>query len=58
MILKALKLLKKGGTLVYSTCSILNCENEDIIELLKPTDTIKIMPNDIYEGFFVANIIR
>lgn len=28
---KALALLKPGGTLVYSTCSILACENEDIV---------------------------
>lgn len=29
---KALSLLKPGGTLVYSTCSVLACENEDIVE--------------------------
>lgn len=29
---KAVKLLKKGGILVYSTCSILKQENEDIIK--------------------------
>lgn len=29
---KALALLKPGGTLVYSTCSVLACENEDIVE--------------------------
>ena len=28
---KALRLLKPGGTLVYSTCSVLACENEDIV---------------------------
>lgn len=28
---KALALLKPGGTLVYSTCSVLACENEDIV---------------------------
>lgn len=28
---KALTLLKPGGTLVYSTCSVLACENEDIV---------------------------
>ena len=28
---KALNLLKPGGTLVYSTCSVLACENEDIV---------------------------
>ena len=29
---KALELLKPGGTLVYSTCSVLACENEDVVE--------------------------
>ena len=29
---KALTLLKPGSTLVYSTCSVLACENEDIVE--------------------------
>ena len=32
LLLKALGLLKPGGTLVYSTCSVLACENEDIVE--------------------------
>lgn len=31
LISKALSLLKPGGTLVYSTCSVLVCENEDIV---------------------------
>ena len=29
---KALGMMKKGSTLVYSTCSVLACENEDIVE--------------------------
>lgn len=29
---KALGMLKPGSTLVYSTCSVLACENEDIVE--------------------------
>lgn len=29
---KALSMLKAGGTLVYSTCSVLACENEEIVE--------------------------
>lgn len=57
LLSKAMRLLKKGGTLVYSTCSILNCENEEIVEKLKPYEMIKIMPNDIYEGFFICKKI-
>lgn len=32
LLQKALGLLKPGGTLVYSTCSVLACENEDVVE--------------------------
>ena len=31
LLQKALKVLKKGEEMVYSTCSILSCENEDIV---------------------------
>ena len=79
---KAIKLLKPGHEMVYSTCSILSCENEEIIEeILKegkvdivPIDfngkdslpllpnkisgTLCVCPNEDYEGFFVAKIIK
>ncbi len=32
LLTKALSLVKPGGTVVYSTCSVLACENEDIVE--------------------------
>ena len=67
---KALKVLKPGKEMVYSTCSILSCENEDIVnQALKlanakivpvlPTKiegTICVCPNGFFEGFFVAKI--
>ena len=31
LLKKALKMLKKGGEMVYSTCSILEAENEDVL---------------------------
>ncbi|MDO4182647.1 MAG: RsmB/NOP family class I SAM-dependent RNA methyltransferase [Coriobacteriia bacterium] len=31
LLTKALELVKPGGTVVYSTCSVLPCENEDIV---------------------------
>ena len=49
LLQKALKILKPGKELVYSTCSILSCENEEIVEkALKGTDA-EIIPID-FEG--------
>ena len=79
LLRKAVKVLKKGEEMVYSTCSILQEENENIIEKIlqeekceivkidkekfnlpylktKISGTICIMPNEYYEGFFVAKI--
>ena len=80
LLKKALNLLKDGGELVYSTCSILKDENENILEkCLKNTDyklekielsdkieclpskfdEVKtITPNDYFEGFFIAKILK
>lgn len=87
----AWKLLRPGGTLVYSTCTMAPEENEMVIDYLlkheedsrilnidltlannsKPvtewnnrqlnpliSKTIRIMPADIYEGFFVAKLYK
>ena len=80
LLKKALRVLKKGQEMVYSTCSILKEENEDIVrKVLKevnaeivPIDenlknvlpilpvnlegTLCVMPNELYEGFYVAKI--
>lgn len=32
LLKKAIRLLKPGGEMIYSTCSILDCENEKIVE--------------------------
>lgn len=79
LLKKAINVLKKGEELVYSTCSILQEENEDIVNKIlkeekceiikidkekfdipylktKIDGTICIMPNEYYEGFFVAKI--
>ena len=87
LIDKAISILKKNGTLVYSTCSIFNEENDDNIsyilkkyndvhleqiskELLSrdnnqieflPTkydETICTKPNNFYEGFYIAKIVK
>ena len=79
LLKKALKVLKSGQEMVYSTCSVLQEENEDIINTLNkkeyeiipiqfsgiqqlpmlPTKiegTLRVMPTELYEGFFVAKI--
>ncbi|MCI8482059.1 MAG: hypothetical protein HFJ27_03060 [Clostridia bacterium] len=80
LLKKAVNILKPGGEIVYSTCSILREENEEIIEPflkqkileifpieldnkdmlpLLPVDiqgTLGILPNELYEGFFVAKM--
>ena len=81
MIRKAIRILKSGGELVYSTCSILKEENEKIVEEILELENVEIMPIDkemfkgeisflpvsiegticvmpqgLYEGFFVAKL--
>lgn len=82
LLKKAIKLLKSGNEMVYSTCSILYRENENIIQKAlndknveivpikinevqgfktlptKIDGTICVCPNELYEGFFVAKLIK
>jgi len=44
LLKKALSLLKAGGTLVYSTCSVLCCENEDVLNRALAGSRAKIVP--------------
>lgn len=74
---KALTILKPNSDMIYSTCSILEDENEKILnKVLKkhnakivpieiknvPTlkssiaGTLLVMPNELFEGFFIAKI--
>lgn len=79
LLAKALRLLKRGSTMVYSTCSVLRSENESILEKVLPAagaeivpvegfsflpllpslkGTLCVMPDRLYEGFFVAKIMK
>lgn len=82
LLKKAIRILKPGGTMVYSTCSILSRENEEVLntalrgtkaEIIPiefegkehvttlPTSisgTLCVCPTELYEGFFVAKIIK
>lgn len=80
LLKKALKILKPGGEIIYSTCSILQTENEKILEKSLKNTTDKLVPvklseeilclpskikevavidpNEMFEGFFVAKIVK
>lgn len=49
LLKKALKMLKSGRELVYSTCSILACENEDIINEVLKKEKVEVVPIN-FEG--------
>lgn len=49
LLSKAIKLLKPGHEMVYSTCSILDCENEDVVSSVIKNGNIKIVPIN-FEG--------
>ena len=46
-IRKALKILKSGHEMIYSTCSILQEENEDILEKVLKEFNSEIIPIEI-----------
>ena len=62
----ASKSLKRGGTLVYSTCTIIKAENENVVEKFlsanenfKLVETKKFLPHISHtDGFFVAKLVK
>ena len=44
LLKKAISLLKPGHEMVYSTCSILACENEDVVESILKDGKTEIIP--------------
>lgn len=49
LLKKSLKILKPGHEMIYSTCSILSCENEEIIEKVLKEEKAQIVPIE-FEG--------
>lgn len=49
LLKKALKILKPGGEMVYSTCSILKQENEDLLKKFLKKSKIEIMPINLID---------
>lgn len=49
LLSKAIKLLKPGHEMIYSTCSILDCENEDVVSSVIKHGNIEIVPIN-FEG--------
>ncbi len=47
LLKKAINILKPEKEMIYSTCSILGCENEDIINKVLKESNIEIIPIDI-----------
>lgn len=43
LLKKAIKVLKPGKEMVYSTCSILSCENEEILNTILKTEKVEIV---------------
>lgn len=47
LLKKAINILKPGGEMIYSTCSILACENEDILNKAMINTNTEIVPIDL-----------
>ena len=60
ILANAVRYLKKGGRLVYSTCTVTKEENEENADFigaslgLKPLNMKRIMPGEHCDGFFIA----
>ena len=58
------KILKPGGQMVYSTCSILPSENEEQVKVFlegggfELVEEKKILPSEGFDGFYMARIRR
>lgn len=49
LLKKAIKITKKGGEIIYSTCSVLKEENENVLKEVLKTGKVEIVPIDEQE---------
>ena len=49
LLKKAINILKKGSEMIYSTCSILNVENEDVLRKVMKEKRVEIVPIELEE---------
>lgn len=54
LLAKALKLLKPGQTMVYSTCSLFACENEEIVRGALRGGPYEVVPIEVLGGVPIA----
>ena len=47
LLLKASNIIKKGGEIIYSTCSILKEENEEVVKEIMKKGNLEILPIDL-----------
>ena len=50
LLKKALKILRSGGEMIYSTCSILVQENERVLQRVLKSSNVEIVPSQPIEG--------
>ena len=59
--------MKKDGAMVYSTCSILKEENQDVVDeflkensgfYIESNEVHNILPNQEKDGFFICKIYK
>lgn len=66
IIERAKKYVKKGGYMVYSTCTLNSDENENIVSeflennknFIRVSDMIRLMPGNETDGFFMCRLER
>ena len=59
-------MIKKGGKMVYATCSVLPSENEKQVQrflsenegVFKLEEERKILPSEGFDGFYMARLKR